>query len=397
MVDERLLWDQRLFEMESLEDMDRALQFKVYGGFRHDSNPFRLSADADPQSTLGSSDKSDNIYQLGAGAKLTLKKSRQKLTVEGNAEQNWYQNFNSLDNTSNALRGEWGWQAGNDWSGKLGAGHRRYMESFTNVQQNIKDMIDRDRAYGSANYRPLSYLKFTVEADWVKSDHDAESRQALDYRANGTAFTVNWVTPAENTLGVRFRTTDARYPNPALISGSLVNNDYDEDEYSLVATWRASAASLFRGRLGRTHREFDQAPDRNFSGPTWRFGYEWKPTGKTALELAVWRELYGFEDLTGNYVRTTGIGIFPAWSVIPKLVLQAKALYQMRDYFGDPAFVPVTGPREDKERLIQLAAIWTPLRLTKLIFAIESGDRNSNQALADYEYQSISAGIMRTF
>ena len=33
-----------------------------------------------------------------------------------------------------------------------------------------------------------------------------------------------------------------------------------------------------------------------------------------------------------------GIGIFPAWSVMPKLVLQGKAAYQTRDYLGNSAF-----------------------------------------------------------
>ena len=396
-VDERQLWDQRLFETESLVEMDRPLQFRVYGGFRHDSNLFRLSDDQDPQATIGSSDKSDNIYQVGAGARLELKKSRQQFTVDGNVEQNWFQNFDSLNNTGNLLRGEWAWQAGNDWKGTLGAGHRRYMDSFTNVQQNIKDMIDRDRVYGSANYRPVSYLRFTVDADWINSDHDAVTRDVLDNRTQSTAFIASWVTPSENSLGVSLRKTDAHYPNAISPTGGAGGGDYEDNEYSLVGVWKASAASVLQGRFGHTEREFEQAGSEGFSGPTWRFSYEWEPTAKTALEFALWRELYGFEDLSGSYVRTTGIGFFPAWSVVPKLVLQARLLYQMRDYLGDFTVAPGAGAREDKERQIQLAAIWTPLRLTKLVFMVEAGDRDSNQALADYEYQSFGVGIMRTF
>lgn len=394
-VDERLLWDQRLFEIEKRQEQDRPLQLRVFGGFRHDSNLFRLSSDADSEAILGTSDKSDNVYLVGAGARVEMEKSRQKFFIDGSAEQSWYQNFSDLDNTTNALQGEWDWQVGNDWNGKLGAGHRRYLESFANIQENVKDMINRDRAYGSANYQPVSYLRFSVDGDWVKTDHGAETRQELDSRADSAAFTVSWVTPAENTMGIRLRTTDATYDDAP--ASSVASRDFTEDEYSFVATWRVTGASIFRGRLGRTEREFDQSPDRNFSGPTWRLGYEWTPTGKTALELAIWRELHGFEDLSGEYVRTTGIGIFPAWSVMPKLILQGKALYQTRDYFGSAAPVPASGVREDHELLFQVAGIWTPLRLTQLILAVESGKRTSNQALSDYDYQSISAGVMRTF
>lgn len=397
MLDESLLWDQRLFETEGAEDRDRPLLLKVYGGFKHDSNLFRLSDDADAQATIGSSDKSDNIFQAGVGARYELRRSRQKLVFDGSIDQNWFQNFDTLDNTSHNVRGEWDWQVGNSWDGTLGIGHRHYLENFGAVQQNIKDMIDRTRAYGSANFRPISYLKFTVDLDSVDEEHSDDSRQFLDNRTDSAAFTANWVTPSRNTVGLKFKRADATYPNDAVFSGAVLDNSYTEDEYSLVAVWNVTAASLLRGRLGRTEREFEQDPSRNFSGPTWRLGYEWTPTGKTALEIAVWRELSGFEDFSGTYMRTTGIGIFPAWSVVPKLILQGKAAYQTRDYIGSSAFSPTTEEREDKERLLQIAAVWTPLRLTKLILAVEMGDRDSNQPLVDYEYQSVGLSAIRTF
>ena len=60
---------------------------------------------------------------------------------------------------------------------------------------------------------------------------------------------------------------------------------------------------------------------------------------------------------------------------MPKLVLQGKAPCQARDYIGNSAFTPTAGQRKDQERLFQVAAVWTPLRLTNLIFAVETGDR----------------------
>lgn len=397
MLDESLLWEQRLFETESIDDRDRPLQLKVYGGFKYDSNLFRLSDDADPQATIGSSDKSDNIYQLGVGGRYELRHSRQKFIVEGAIDQNWFQNFDNLNNSGNKARGEWGWQAGSSWDGTLGIGHRRYLENFSNVQGNTRDMVDWNRVYGSANFRPLSYLRFTMDLDRTEADHSAESRQVLDYESNDAALTAAWVTPSRNTVGVKFRTEDTTYPNNAFVAGTAIDNAYRENEYSLVTTWNVTAASVLRGRLGRTERTFDQDSSRDFSGPTWRLAYEWEPTGKTALEMAIWRELTGFDDLSGNYMRTTGIGIFPAWSVMPKLVLQGKAAYQTRIYLGGFAAPTTTGQREDQERLYQVAAIWTPLRLTKLVMAAEAGDRNSNQTLADYDFYTFSLSAIRTF
>lgn len=396
-LDESLLWDQRLFEVEGIQEQDRPLQLRVYGGLRYDSNLFRLSDDADAQATIGTSDKADTIYNLGVGGRYEIRPGRQKVVVEAAVDHSWYQNFDNLDNTGNLGRAEWGWQAGNDWFGTLGFAHRRYLENFGSVQQDIRDMVDRDKAYGSANYQPLSYLRFTVDLDWTRMEHSADTRQVLDHRTNGAAFTTSWVTPSKNSVGIKLRTADTTFPNTSFVSGVPVENNYKENEYSLVAAWNVTAASKFTGRLGHTERKFDQGASRDFSGPTWRFGYLWEPTQKTALELAVWRELTGFEDLSGTYMRTTGIGVFPAWSVMPKLVLQGKAAYQTRDYLGDPAFSSVAGVREDRERLVQVATVWTPLRLTKLIFALEGGNRSSNTALADYDYYSAAFTAQRTF
>lgn len=394
LIDESLLWDQRLYETEALRDLDRPLQLRVYGGMRYDSNLFRLSDEADAQSVIDSSDRSDYVYQVGAGGRYELRKGRQKVVVEGAVEHSWYQNFDNLDNTSNLARAQWAWQAGNDWSGTLGFGHRRYLESFINIQQNVRDMVDRDRAYGSARYRPLSWLRFTADLDWTQSDHSAPTQDVLDYRSVGTAFTTDLVSASDNSVGLKVATAESTYPNSSFATGALVDNSYRDNEYSVVAVWHVTAASQLKGRLGHTERRFDQDSSRDFSGPTWRLGYEWEPSGKTALELAIWRELTGFEDLSGNYMRTTGVGLFPAWSVTPKIVLQAKAAYQTRDYIGDVGGI---GQRKDRERVFQVATVWTPLRMTKLVLALETGDRNSNQALVDYDYSSVALSVMRTF
>jgi exopolysaccharide biosynthesis operon protein EpsL len=394
-IDESLLWDQRLYEMEGLKDRERPLALRVHGGLRYDSNLLRLSDDADAQANLGTSDKSDTVYTLGVGGRYEIRPGRQKILLEGAVEQSWYRRFDDLDHTASLARAEWGWQAGNDWSGTLGVAHRHDLENYASVQQDIRDMVDRDKAYGSADYQPLSWLRFTADLDWTRSDHSAGSRAILDHRSRGAAFTTSWMTPSRNSVGVKFRREDTTQPNSG--PGFSADNDYRDDEYSLVSVWNVTAASRLTGRLGHTQRSFDSSPDRDFSGPTWRLGYLWEPTGKTALELTAWRELTGFEDLSGTYMRTTGIGLFPAWSVTPRLVLQGKAAYQKRDYPGNPAFAAAAGVRQDQERLFQLAAVWTPLRLTKLVFALESGDRNSNQALADYDYRSAALTAIRTF
>jgi exopolysaccharide biosynthesis operon protein EpsL len=374
---------------------EQPLKLKASGGISYDSNLFRLSAEADPQTVIGSSDKSDIIYQLGAGGKYELRQSRQKFIAEANVTEYKFRHFGGLDNTSGALRGEWQWQVGNDWSGELGVGYRRYLESFADFQQNVRDMVNQDRVYGSANYLLHSHLKLTLDADWVDTEHSDQARNDLDSKINNTAFTVNWVTPAQNTVGLQYRTADARFPHPD--PTTLITNDYTDHEYSLVAHWKLSGASEASARIGHTERKFDQDPNRNFSGPTWRLTYLWQPTGKTSLELATWRELSQFQNLNANYVRVTGISAAPTWSVAPQVALRGKISLRTLDYLGDTGTSTGSSGREDKERLYQLSALWTPMRLTELAFTIETGRRTSNQAFDDYKYDAISFLATRYF
>lgn len=379
------------------EELERPLHLRVSGGVMHDSNVFRLSSDVDPQTAINSPTTADNIYQLGAGGKYEIRASRQKFIVEGNVDEYKYQNFGNLDNVSYDLRGEAQWQAGNLWDGNLGVGHRHYLGGFANVQSDIRDMIDRDQVYGTANYHLHSRLKLTLNLWWYDSSHEADSQKVYNTNAGNATFTVNWVTPAENTVGLQYRSTDARYPNRQVIAGSLVDNAFHEDEINVVARWRLTGVSNFVARVGHTERKYEQLPTRNFSGPTWRLNYNWQPTGKLAFDFATWREIAEFQDSNANYVQTTGVSVSPTWSVTPTVSVQGKVAYQTGKYLGDPGIVPVTNPREDKGQLYQVSASWTPLRKTELTLALEEGERTSNQPLVDYQYKMVTVILTRRF
>ncbi|MBC8007781.1 MAG: outer membrane beta-barrel protein [Prolixibacteraceae bacterium] len=395
-------WAQQLeaytpLEQEKWMQEEQPLKFRVLGGITYDSNLFRLSDDTDAQSVLGTSEKSDIIFRLGAGGKYELRKSRQKFIAEINVSEYKFKEFDDLDNTSNDLRGEWQWELGNNWNGELGLAHRRYLESFSNFQLYLRDMVDQDRLYGSANYLLNSRLKFTLDADRYDTEHSEQTRNVLDSTINNMAFTVNWVTPAQNTIGLKYRTADASYPNRDTIGTLSVDNSYKEDELSVVTQWAVTGASQIYARLGYTKRNFDELPTRNFSDPTWRLTYLWRPTGKAGLEVATWREISEFQDLSANYVRVTGLSVVPTWSLTPQLALRGRIAYETRDYVGDPGLGAVVVAREDKDTVFQISALWTPLRLTELIMTLETGKRTSNQMFADYDYNAISVLATRYF
>jgi hypothetical protein len=96
-------------------------------------------------------------------------------------------------------------------------------------------------------------------------------------------------------------------------------------------------------------------------------------------------------------VRVTGISAVPTWSIAPQVVLRGRISLQNLDYLGAPGTSPGSSNREDIDRLFQLSALWTPLRLTEFTFSIETGQRTSNQAFAGYKYDAISVLATRYF
>jgi exopolysaccharide biosynthesis operon protein EpsL len=383
-------------EKEKWFEDQRSLKLRATAGITYDSNLLRQS-DEPGAPNAGTSQKDDFIYRLGAGAKYDVQSSRQKFTVEANVAEYRFQNFDNLNYTGDDLRGEWLWQAGNDWSGTLGIGQRRYLENFSNFQQDVRDVVNQNRAYGSADYLLNSHLKLSVNGSYYDTQHGDSNRTVLDSRIGNLGFAVNWVTPALNTAGLQYKRSDATYPNNEVVATTSLANDYHDDEYSVITHWVASGASEFIARVGYTKRTFDQLPSRNFSDPTWRLTYLWKVTGKTAIDFSTWREIAEFEDLTANFVRDTGVSVTPAWSITQQLILRGKVSYEIRKYVGDPGIVPITQRREDRDRVVQIAALWTPLRLTEFSLTTEAGRRTSNQAFVDYKYESVSLGLAYYF
>ena len=303
---------------------DRPLRLNATGSVTHDSNLFRLSDVVDPATAIGSSDKADTIYRIGAGGSYELRQSRQKFILEGNLDDYKFQNFSNLDYVGYNAKSGWKWQVGNFWDGDLGLGRRRYLNSFTNVQSNTKDLVDQNQIYGTANYHLHSRLRLTLDLSEYVNHHGAVSQQIYNSKTDNAAFTANWVTPAENTVGLQFRTANASYPNRQVILGNRVDNSSSEDELNLVANWRVTGVSSFQARLGYTERKYDELATRNFSGVTWRLNYNWQPTGKLGFDFATWREIGEYQDVNSNYVQITGISLAPTLSLTPNVTLQGK-------------------------------------------------------------------------
>ena len=411
---EDLLWQaDGKFSGYPQETEPRPVQFSVSGGLYHDSNVFRLSDGA--PSPAGVTSRSDTIYRVGLGLKADLPVSRQHLLLNANINSYSYDRYSQLDNVAYDAGAAWRWQAGSRLSGDVGYRRQRYLGDLGEVQATIKDQVTQDRFYASAGYLMTPRWRVRGAADWYKWDHSDAARNVLDLRVSSTTVGLDYITPANNSIGGQFKYSHGDYPNPQVFNGTAVSNDYDEYETSAVLHWVLTGKSTLFARLGYTKREHDQVPARDFGGATGRLSLDWAPGGKTLINASVWREIYsveergtlgegGLDQADASYVVSTGASIGPAWAPTAKLVFQGKVVHEKRKYQGSPGLTfgvaPVVGTgehREDTFNGLRLSAGYTPIRALRLSLSAEHGKRDSNAFLRDYDYNLISANARFQF
>ena len=380
------------FPAYPIESDGRQVRFSVLGAVDWDSNPFRLSDGTDPQTTLGSAEKSDTVGRYGVGLKADLPAQRQRVLLDAQVARHDYHRFDVLDHTAYRAAAAWKWQAGERWGGDIGYSRRQFLASLAELQAPIRDLVVEDRAYLGGGYRATPRWRVRGAADWIRWDHDEPTRQTLDATIVSGTLGLDYVTPLANSVGGQLKYSAGDYPNREVVAGSLVDNSYTELEGSVVAHWVATGKSTLDGRVGYTARRHDQVPERDFDGATGRLAYGWFIGAKTLLDFSAWREIQSTEDVSASYILAQGWGIGPAWAPTVKLVFQAKYVREDRDYRGDPGIaLSGTPEREDTFRGIAVAAGYAPRRFIRFALGAQFGERTSNVVGRDYDYNAVSA------
>lgn len=379
-------------------DATDALVIRLSYGMQHDSNVFRLPAEAGQNPPVAPERRADTIQKTGIALRFDREFSRQRLTADVLVENVSYRVNADLDHAAGSARVAWYWQVGSLWNGEASHTRLRLMSSFADIRDNVKNLVDLEQAVLNARFRFHPRWNMTGSIEDVRTGNSQSSRRTFDAHSLATTFGVNYVTPAENTTGLRLKLTHGDFPNRAQVAGSVLPSQYDEREASAVLVLRLSGLSSIDGRIGFTERRHNQFASRDYRGVTGRGRYQWTPTGKLEFEAAAWRELRSWEDPTASYVLATGIGIIPTWSVTSKIRLRANLSREQREFLGDPGLPGGGFPmREDRVDIAQLTALYAPDRNLELGLTIEQGRRRSTLAAQEFDFRSILANLRASF
>jgi len=369
-------------------------QIEIFGAetITYDSNVFRISSGADPNTTINSSRKSDWSSLTQVGVNLNMPVGRQRIQA-GYSYNFWrYDRFKQLDFEGYDARALWLWQLGNDLSGQLGYTESKALSSFTNFSTTTPNQLKTDRAFVTAAYMLTPSWRLNAGADGAEQRNGDPARRVNDVDIAGFDAGVTYISRAGNQIGLALRTEDGNYPNNQVVGGIPVNNSYTQNTAALVMDWTFSPQSHLNVRGGWVERKYDQVPARNFDDTTGRVQFDWRPTGKLTITGIVLKEISPIEDIQTSFVLVRGFSLRPHWQITEKTALGLSLDAVERRYLGDPGLVVgVTAPREDRIRGALLSLTWQPLRNVSVIGSALRESRSSNIQFGDYDVTVISA------
>ena len=360
----------------------------AYGGLMYDSNAFRAPVN----------EQGDMVARLGAGGRLIQRVvGRQAILLEGYGEYYDFQDLNEIDHFGYGARGEWLYEIGNNINGAAGYSRVRRHGDLGEFRIERRVMVTTERAFVDGGYRFHPDWRIFGGAEVTRSEDDLGVRPQRNTGSLRSSLTYR--TPLGNTLGVEGRVTNGETPVDEIIAGApSVTDDYEEREVSLVLSYALGAQLRVGGRVGQTEREYEQFPERNFDGTTYRGTIEWLPTQKIIFGFEAYHEPASIIDVASSHVIRTGQSAGVSWAPGFKLVFTARFVNERRENQGDISTVVLdTPPRDETLRVWRFGAGWEPARRWQLGLGLDVGERRSNELGRDYDYLQVMANVRWTY
>jgi exopolysaccharide biosynthesis operon protein EpsL len=382
----------------ALASPDDTIRPFVASSLLYDSNFLRLSDNVDPVAVTGKSDKSDFIKQVSAGLDMDWTISRQHIIVKANVNQNWFQNFSSLDYTGWNTLAQWNWKVRNDLDGEIGYSNIQELGGFGQLNSLIGNQQNNQRSFVNAGYlfHPNGKVKFGLFR--TERQFDEISREFSNNIEDNAEFNLQYLSPTGSIFGVQVIATDGEYPKRQLTAGSTQDNAYTRMSYAATWDWHASSKTRIDGLLGYTHQDYANLSVRNFADIIARLNLSWQPSDKVSLELSPRREINQADNRFSSFVLTQGVWFNLSWQATTKIALTLPMSYQQQEYLGGTGSSTV-GAEQQKDNVgrVGLNVMYHPLESISIGPVFNYEKRDSNNPIASYETKSAGVNLQADF
>ncbi len=377
---------------------DDTIRPYVASNLLYDSNFLRLSDNVDPVAVTGKSDKSEFIKQVAAGLDMDWTISRQHIIVKANVNQNWFQNFTTLDYIGWNTQAQWNWQVRNDLDGEIGYTNIQELGGFGQLNSLIGNQQNNQRSFANGGYlfHPNGKVKLGVFR--TERQYDGNGREFSNNIEDNAELNLQYLSPTGSILGVRVLATDGQYPQRQLTADSTQDNAYTRMNYAATWDWRASSKTRIDGLVGYTHQDYANFSVRNFSDVIALLNLRWQASDKTLLELSTRREIAQADNLFASFVLTQGVWFNLTWQSTPKIALSLPMSYQQQQYLGGTGSNTVASEQQkDNVGRVGLNVMYHPLESISIGPVLNYEKRDSNNPIASYETKSAGVNLQAAF
>jgi exopolysaccharide biosynthesis operon protein EpsL len=354
----------------------------------YDSNVFRTSLKLDPTLVTGSPERGDTVSTTALGFLLDVPVSLQRFQAGYTWYTSRYNRFTDLNHDGRVAFATWNWSVTPRLTGDLGYQEQSNLASFANIQGRRPDLVTSRMAFASGAWMATPSWRLHSIVNAGQTSHDDPVRAATNDIENASVEAgVSYVSPQENRIGIAARAERGRSPHDFVVFGAPFNNAYHQDSIGVQGRWVVTGLSRFDGRADYTRREYDQLPQRNYSGPTGRATYTYTPTGKITIAATAQRDVAPLEDVSASFVLVTGVTVRPDWAITEKVNIRGAFAYNVWDYRGDPALgLSFT----HRVRSAGVSVLYHPTLHISLVGGVTREVRTSTAQFGDYEVNTAS-------
>ncbi len=258
----------------------------------------------------------DTFYAYSALADLNYQWSQQQFYLYANDTQYDYDHFTQLTHNEYNVDGGWNWKLGRLLDGTLDVYRNRSLVAFTNVIQSEISFQTEQRESAKVDFQFVPDWRLEGTAFYHTIDEPLYGTPNLVlYEESGTAALL-YTARAGLTAGLSVNYLAGHFTG----APQTLDPAYQQTTEDLVATYKATGASTFKGELGYTRRTSVNGID-NLSGPTGALDYKNQLTGKTSVDFRVDRQITSFIATTGSQIQTDA-SVNADWKATYKIDVQ---------------------------------------------------------------------------
>jgi exopolysaccharide biosynthesis operon protein EpsL len=374
---------------------DQPDTWQPYAGatYAYDDNLFRI-----PTSQSNGSPTSDTSWTREAGLAFDRVYSRQHITANIDVSKTTFDRFNFIDYDGKDAAVNWNWGVTNDFTGNIGIIYSQSLTPFTQFHLAELNLRDQKIENVDGTWHLTPSWQIFGSLNNYELNYDLLSQQPGNREIHTDNVGFNYVSAQGNTIGLVAQREEGVFPVEQLIGPYFINNNYTQDELRGSLDWMISGLTHIEFLGGWARRSYGEFAERDVSGPSVRLLATYIATGKTNINMNVWRDIDESDNLTIQYSIDKGVSITPIWDALPRVRVQAMLKRETFDYTNSTLTLsPLQLNRIDTMRDESLSAEYTPLRKLQASLVVYADQLNSTISSNNYRDKGLMLNVHASF